>query len=72
MPTRPRCRPRRATIPLLLPAYFLYCTILFGNYVLQSQIFQTQVCSAVARGRAGRGLRIPAALRSRDPSQDVS
>ena len=36
------------TIPLLLPAYFLYCLCLFGNMVLQQELTQIQVCRQVA------------------------
>ena len=41
----------RPTVVAILPAYLLYTTVLFGNYVVQQQLLQNQVCSALAEER---------------------
>ena len=39
---------RQPTIALLLPSYILYCTVLFGNMVLQQELTQVTVCAHIA------------------------
>ena len=43
-----RWKQRAPTIPLLLPAYFLYTMCLFGNMVLQQELTLIQVCRQVS------------------------
>ena len=56
----------RPTVVAILPAYLLYTTVLFGNYVVQQQLLQNQVCSQRARGRAGMRPVDAAARRERE------